>query len=108
MIKFTIYRYEKVSEKVCQFFIKLERGKKKISLKKKEDEGYISMDSLSIVCSCKYLQNPLPTQRFCTSCGRKFVHYPLRDEGYDEIDISDMIINPIIFDIDELEMYILS
>ena len=29
LIKFTIYRYEKDSEKVCQFFIKLEREKKK-------------------------------------------------------------------------------
>ena len=98
----------KFMKKFVNFLSSWRGEKKKISLKKKEDEGYISMVSLSIVCSCKYLQNPLPTQRFCTSCGRKFVHYPLRDEGYDEIDISDMIINPIIFDIDELEMYILS
>ena len=35
LIKFTIYRYEKVSEKVCQFFIKLERGKKKNFVKEK-------------------------------------------------------------------------
>jgi len=35
LIKFTIYRYEKDSEKVCQFFIKLEREKKKNFVKKK-------------------------------------------------------------------------